>query len=125
MLVRFLTTLAGLSTLVSLATSKPQADSSDPASASASHPLAVQIFATETTTAGPEPTFSIATRRRVNNCNTDWMKNIEAQAWADAGAIAAVADNWEATKTWQPAMDEYMGSDSVKSQYAYKIYCMY
>ncbi|KAL9064470.1 MAG: hypothetical protein Q9161_008845 [Pseudevernia consocians] len=122
MFVRFLIPMAGLLTLASLAATNTQADSSHPAGDSTSHALAVQDFATETITAGAEPTFSAATRRRVNNCKEKWMKDIEAQAWADAGAIAKIADKWEATKTWQPAMDEYMGTDSVKSDYAYKIH---
>ncbi|KAJ6576197.1 hypothetical protein B0H10DRAFT_1963646 [Mycena sp. CBHHK59/15] len=87
-------------------------------------PTQAEVYATATTTSsGAEPTFSVANRRRTNSCNQDdRLKAIEAQAWADAGALAAVADQWEATKQWQPAMDAYMGVDSIKSEFAYKIY---
>ena len=56
------------------------------------------------------------TRRNVYNCDAKYKK-IEAQAWADAGAMADIAFRWSAGKTWQPAMDLFMGKNSVQDPY--------
>ncbi|GAW18448.1 hypothetical protein ANO14919_079240 [Xylariales sp. No.14919] len=59
------------------------------------------------------------TRRRLHSCDEQkWMKEIEAQAWSDAEALARVAQQWQAGKDkWQAAMNLFMGKDSVKSPY--------
>ena len=44
----------------------------------ASQSYASDYYATQSIPS-PEPSFSIATRRRINNCDEDWMKGIEAQ----------------------------------------------
>ncbi len=86
-----------------------------------------EIFATATTTSSKEePTFTIAKRRRTFNCNQDdRLKKIEAQAWADAGAMAEIANEYDSDKQWQPAMDYWMGADSTKSENFWKIRCKF
>ncbi|KAJ6596353.1 hypothetical protein DFH09DRAFT_1272819, partial [Mycena vulgaris] len=95
----------------------------------------VTVSLSTTSTPEAEPTFTTTKRRRTFNCNQDSrLQAIEAQAWADAGALAAVAKAWagpdhdellETTqvtpKQWQPATDAYMGVDSVQSKWASKI----
>ena len=82
-----------------------------------------EVYATATsTTPGSEPTFTIAKRRRTFNCNQDDnLKNIEAQAWADAGAMAEIAYQYDNGNQWQPAMNYWMGSDSTNSENFWKI----
>ena len=82
-----------------------------------------EVYATATTTlSGAEPTFSITARRRTYNCNQNPnLKKIEAQAWADAGAMSEIAYQYHYRNQWQPAMDYWMGSDSIKSENFYKI----
>lgn len=88
-------------------------------------PSQAEIFATATTTSpGDEPTFTITKRRRTFNCNQDdRLKNIEAQAWADAGAMAEIANEYDSGNQWQPAMNYWMGADSIKSENFWKIRC--
>jgi len=88
-------------------------------------PSQAEVFATATTTdAGAEPTFSISKRRRTFNCNQDdRLKKIEAQAWADAGAMAEIANEYDSGNQWQPAMNYWMGPDSTKSENFWKIRC--
>ena len=88
-------------------------------------PSQAEIFATATTTSsGDEPTFTIAKRRRTFNCNQDdRLKKIEAQAWADAGAMAETANEYDSGNLWQPAMNYWMGADSTKSENFWKIRC--
>ncbi|KAJ6486263.1 hypothetical protein DFH09DRAFT_1106160 [Mycena vulgaris] len=82
-----------------------------------------------TSTPKAEPTFTTTKRRRTFNCNQDSrLQAIEAQAWADAGALAAIAKTWIPPRDelfkprkWQPAMDAYMGVDSVQTKWAPKI----
>ena len=50
------------------------------------------------------------------------MSAIEAQAWADAGALAKEADNWRANGQWQDAMTLYMGANCADSNNKYKVY---
>ncbi|KAI9680521.1 MAG: hypothetical protein M1817_003961 [Caeruleum heppii] len=59
----------------------------------------------------------LLTRRQTYNCDTEWMRAIEAQGWADAEALANEAFKWSPGGRWQPAMDLYMGKDSVQSPY--------
>lgn len=82
-----------------------------------------EVYATATTTSsGTEPTFTITTRRRTHNCNQDArLKKIEAKAWADAGAMAEIASQYDNGNQWQAAMDYWMGADSVKSENFWKI----
>jgi hypothetical protein len=91
----------------------------------AASPMASQaeVFATATTTSsGAEPTFTVVKRRETHNCNQDPdLKRIEAQAWADAGAMAEIANEYEEDNDWQPAMDYWMGADSTKSENYWKI----
>ena len=64
------------------------------------------------------PPVAIQSRRQLYNCDAaPWMKAIEAQAWADAGALADEAVNWRAGRKYQAAMDLYMGWNSVDSKY--------
>jgi len=88
-------------------------------------PSQAEVYATATaTSAGAEPTFTIAKRRSTHNCNQDDnLKKIEAQAWADAGAMAKIAEQWDSGNDLQPAMNYYMGADSVKSENFWKIRC--
>lgn len=73
-----------------------------------------------------EPAFNITSRRRTFNCNQDKrLKNIEAKAWADAGALASVAAEYDKWNKWQPAMDYGMGIDSIESENLVKIKCKY
>lgn len=70
----------------------------------------------------PDPPVTILKRRRTHNCNQkDELKKIEAQAWADSGALAAVANEYDNGNQWQPAMDMWMGADSTKSENFWKI----
>ena len=95
----------------------------------AASPVASQaeVYATATSTAsGAEPTFTIAKRRRTHNCSQDArLEKIEAQAWADAGAMAEIAALYDSGNEWQPAMDLWMGSDSKDSENFWKILCKY
>ncbi len=79
--------------------------------------------------ASPTPApddISVTARRRTFNCNQDdRLKKIEAQAWADAGAMAAIANEYDSGNQWQPAMNYWMGSDSVKSENFWKIVCKF
>ena len=86
-------------------------------------PSQAEIFATATTTpSGAEPTFTVTKRRRTFNCNQDdRLKKIEAQAWADAGAMAEIANEYDSGNQWQPAMNYWMGADSTKSENFWKI----
>jgi len=86
-------------------------------------PSQAEIFATATTTpSGAEPTFTVAKRRRTFNCNqNDQLKKFEAQAWADAGAMAEVANEYDSGNEWQPAMNYWMGPGSAKSENFWKI----
>lgn len=86
-------------------------------------PSQAELYAIDTTTPpGSEPTFTVAKRRRTFNCNQDErLKGIEAQAWADAGAMAEIADQYDSGNQWQPAMDYWMGADSTKSENFYEI----
>ncbi|KAL8891285.1 MAG: hypothetical protein Q9215_001698 [Flavoplaca cf. flavocitrina] len=69
-----------------------------------------------------DPPVNILKRRRTHNCNQkDELKNIEAQAWADAGALAKLAKGYDNGNDLQPAMDLWMGADSVKSENFWKI----
>jgi len=88
-------------------------------------PSQAEIFATATTTSsGAEPTFTIAKRRRTFNCDQDdRLKKIEAKAWADAGAMAEIANEYDSGNQWQPAMNYWLGSDSVKAENFWKIRC--
>ena len=90
-------------------------------------PSQAEIFATATTTSsGEEPTFTIAKRRRTFNCNQDdRLKKIEAQAWADAGAMAEIANEYDSGNQWQPAMHYWMGADSTKAENFWKIRCKF
>ncbi|KAH0564839.1 hypothetical protein GP486_001775 [Trichoglossum hirsutum] len=65
---------------------------------------------------GDPPIFA-NTKRYTYNCDTTWMKQIESQAWADAGVLANEAVNWVPGKQYQPLMDLFMGKDSTMSQY--------
>ncbi|KAI0537847.1 hypothetical protein GGR58DRAFT_501762 [Xylaria digitata] len=67
----------------------------------------------------PQASVTAQTRRRLHSCDEQkWMKEIEAQAWGDAEALARVAQQWKAgNDKWQPAMDLFMGKDSVKSPF--------
>ncbi|KAL8999978.1 MAG: hypothetical protein Q9169_001223 [Polycauliona sp. 2 TL-2023] len=68
----------------------------------------------------PEPT--ILKRRSTHNCNQDEnLKKIEAQAWADAGALANLASEYDYDNEWQPAMDLWMGVDCKELASFYKI----
>ncbi|KAI9858577.1 MAG: hypothetical protein M1813_007382 [Trichoglossum hirsutum] len=49
------------------------------------------------------------------------MKSIEAQAWADSGALADVAFNWMPGGQWQSAMDLFMEKNSVQDEYKGKV----
>ena len=82
-------------------------------------------YATATTTSlGQEPSFNITSRRRTNNCNQyEMLKKIEAQAWADAGALASLAAEYDNGNEWQPAMNYWMGYDSTESENFRKIQC--
>lgn len=82
-----------------------------------------EVYAIDTTTPpGSEPTFTVAKRRRTFNCNQDErLKRIEAQAWADAGAMAEIANQYDSGNQWQPAMNYWMGADSTKAENFYKI----
>ena len=86
-------------------------------------PSQAEVYAIDTTTPpGSEPTFTVTKRRRTFNCNQDErLKGIEAQAWADAGAMAEIANQYDSGNQWQPAMDYWMGADSTKSENFYKI----
>lgn len=69
-----------------------------------------------------DPPVTTLKRRRTHNCNQkDNLKKIEAQAWADAGALAAVAAEYDYGNQWQPAMDMWMGADSKDSENFWKI----
>jgi hypothetical protein len=89
-------------------------------------PSQAEVYATATTTLpGAEPTFIVAKRRRTFNCNQEpRLKAIEAQAWADAGAMASLAAEYDNGNEWQPAMNYWMGHDSTESENFYKIICM-
>lgn len=66
--------------------------------------------------------ISTLKRRRTHNCNQeDNLKKIEAQAWADSGALADVANEYDYGNKWQPAMDLWMGGDSTESKNFWKI----
>ena len=84
-----------------------------------------EIYATATTTSsGAEPTFPVAKRRRTFNCDqNDNLKKIEAQAWADAGALATVAEKYDNVdgNAQIPAMHYWMGYDHGKSENFWKI----
>ena len=86
-------------------------------------PSQAEVYAIDTTTPpGSEPTFIVAKRRRTFNCNQDErLKGIEAQAWADAGAMAEIANQYDSGNQWQPAMNYWMGADSTKAENFYKI----
>jgi hypothetical protein len=87
-------------------------------------PSRSDIYATAatTTSSGADPTFTVVKRRRTHNCNQDSnLRGIEAQAWADAGAMADLANQYDNGNQWQPAMNYWMGFDSVQSQNFYKI----
>lgn len=76
----------------------------------------------DSTSSSSEPTYTAVKRRRTHNCNQDdRLKKIEAQAWADAGAMADVADEYDNGNEWQPAMNYWMGYDSKKSENFWKI----
>ena len=81
------------------------------------------VYATATTTLpGAQPTFTITARRRTHNYNQNSdLKKIEAQAWADAGTMSEIAYQYDNGNEWQPAMDYWMGSDSVQAENFYKI----
>lgn len=82
----------------------------------------VSVTIATTTPPAAEPTFFAAKRRRTFNCNQNAeLKAIEARAWADAGALARVANEYDANNQWQPAMNLWMGSDSIKSENLWKI----
>jgi hypothetical protein len=49
------------------------------------------------------------------------LREIEAQAWADAGAMAEIAAQYDNGNKWQPAMDYWLGIDSVQSENFHKI----
>lgn len=102
--------VALLAACLSLVTAKPM-------------PSEAEVYATATTTStGAEPTFTVAKRRRTFNCNQDdRLKKIEAQAWADAGAMADIAYEYDNGNWLQPAMTYWMGYDSTKSENFYKI----
>ncbi|KAH0556823.1 hypothetical protein GP486_005387 [Trichoglossum hirsutum] len=68
-------------------------------------------------TSPTNPPIFANTRREVHNCDTDWMKAIEAQAWADAKALAVEGNDWVPGSLYQPIMDMYMGKDSVNDPY--------
>ncbi|KAL8671349.1 MAG: hypothetical protein Q9168_004159 [Polycauliona sp. 1 TL-2023] len=68
------------------------------------------------------PEATILKRRRTHNCNQkDDLKKIEAQAWADGGALAQLASEYDSGNQWQPAMDLWMGADSKDSENFWKI----
>ncbi|MCJ1443009.1 MAG: hypothetical protein MMC23_003506 [Stictis urceolatum] len=70
----------------------------------------------------PEPSFTIQARRRTFNCNQDErLKKIEALAWAEAGAIAEIANGYAKGNEWQQTMDIWMGADSTEPQNLGKI----
>ena len=72
----------------------------------------------------PEPSFTIQARRRTFNCNQDErLKKIEALAWAEAGAIAEIANGYAKGNEWQQTMDIWMGADSTEPQNLGKIQC--
>jgi hypothetical protein len=73
------------------------------------------------------PTASVTaeTRRWLHHCDdVKWMSIIEAQAWGDAEALASAAVQWNPGKKWQPAMDLFMGNDSVNKPYKSTIQSM-
>ncbi|KAL9023857.1 MAG: hypothetical protein Q9196_006927 [Gyalolechia fulgens] len=77
---------------------------------------------TSPTTSASDPEATILKRRRTHNCNQDdRLKKIEAQAWADGGALASVANEYDNGNQWQPAMDMWMGADSKESENFWKI----
>ena len=87
-------------------------------------PSQAEIYGTATTTSpAEEPTFTIAKRRRTYNCDQDdRLKKIEAQAWADAGAMAVLAEQWDGKNSkWQPAMHYWMGFDAADTENYWKI----
>lgn len=73
--------------------------------------------APDSASTAPKPSVTALTRRQVYHCDANWMKAIEAQAWADAGALADEAFKWSPGARWQPAMDLYMGKNSVQNPY--------
>ncbi len=82
----------------------------------------LSAFVTASPVPQDDPPVNILKRRRTHNCNQkDELKKIEAQAWADAGALAKVAKGYDNGNELQPAMDLWMGADSVKSENFWKI----
>ena len=86
-------------------------------------PSQAEVYAIDTTTPpGSEPSFTVTKRRRTFNCNQDErLRGIEAQAWADAGAMAEIANQFDYGNQWQPAMNYWMGDDSIKAENFYTI----
>ncbi|KAL8648774.1 MAG: hypothetical protein Q9226_005858, partial [Calogaya cf. arnoldii] len=85
----------------------------------AASPVAQQVTPTASAS---DPEATILKRRRTHNCNQDErLKNIESRAWADAGALANVANEYDNGNQWQPAMDMWMGADSKESENFWKI----
>ena len=76
-------------------------------------PSQAEVFATATTTSsGAEPTFTIAKRRMTYDCNQDdRLMKIEAQAWANARAIAEIVVKYDEVEgnVQKPIMYYWMG----------------
>lgn len=71
-----------------------------------------------------KPSAGVLKRRSTYNCNQDdRLKKIEAQAWADAGAMAEEVAKWDNVKgnEIQPLAEQWMGWDATKSENFYKI----
>lgn len=73
------------------------------------------------TSPAAQPTFSAFKRRRTFNCNqNETMRNIEAQAWADAGAMAEVANEYNGDQ-WSKVMEYWMGYDHNRRENFWRI----
>jgi hypothetical protein len=74
------------------------------------------------TSTSADPSATIFKLRRTHNCNQDErLRKIEAQAWADAGAMAQIAAQYDNGNQWQPVIHYRMGIDSIKSENFNKI----